>query len=101
MESKAKLAGHPIHQMLIVLPLGLLVMAVLFDLIRMFTGVTALATAAYYDILAGVISGLIAAVFGLVDWLAIPQNTRAKAVGMWHGLGNVVVVVLFGLSWWL
>jgi uncharacterized membrane protein len=101
MESKAKLAGHPIHQMLIVLPLGLLVMAVLFDIIRMFTGVTALATASYYNILAGVISGLVAAVFGLVDWLAIPQNTRAKSVGMWHGLGNVLVVVLFAVSWWL
>jgi len=101
MESKAKLAGHPIHQMLIVLPLGLLVMAVLFDIIRMFTGVTALATVSYYNILAGVISGLVAAVFGLVDWLAIPQNTRAKSVGMWHGLGNVLVVVLFAVSWWL
>jgi uncharacterized membrane protein len=40
-------------------------------------------------------------VFGLIDWLNIPSGTRAKAVGMWHGIGNVVVVALFALSWWL
>ena len=39
--------------------------------------------------------------FGLIDWLNIPSGTRAKAVGMWHGIGNVVVVALFALSWWL
>jgi hypothetical protein len=33
MESRAKLLGHPIHQMLIVFPLGLLAMAVVFDLL--------------------------------------------------------------------
>ena len=31
MESRAKLLGHPIHQMLIVFPLGLLAMAVIFE----------------------------------------------------------------------
>ena len=38
---------------------------------------------------------------GLIDYLGIPNNTRAKSVGMTHGLGNVVVVILFALSWWL
>ena len=48
---------------------------------------------------AGIIGGLLAAVFGLRDWLAIPAGTRAKRVGLWHGGGNVVVVVLFALAW--
>src|ERR1041384_8445750 len=46
-------------------------------------------------IAAGIIGGLLAAVFGLIDWLAIPANTRAKSVGLWHGGLNVLVVVLF------
>jgi uncharacterized membrane protein len=33
MESRAKLLGHPIHQMLIVFPLGLLATAVIVDVI--------------------------------------------------------------------
>lgn len=47
------------------------------------------------------IGGLAAAVFGLIDWLAIPSGTRAKRIGLWHGAGNVVVVVLFIVSWLL
>jgi uncharacterized membrane protein len=101
MESKVKLLGHPIHPLLIVFPLGLLIMALVFDLIYFATDNTAFATAAYWDIAAGVVVGLLAAVFGLVDWLNIPSATRAKAVGMWHGIGNAGVVVLFALSWWL
>jgi uncharacterized membrane protein len=50
---------------------------------------------------AGVIGGLAAALFGLIDWLAIPSGTRAKAVGMWHGATNVVMVTLFTVSWLL
>ena len=101
MESRAKLFGHPIHQMLIVFPLGLLGMAVIFDIIRLAFGATNLALASYYMIAAGVITGLLAAIFGLIDWLAIPARTRAKAIGLWHAVGNVVVVLLFALSWWL
>ncbi|HEU5318601.1 MAG TPA: DUF2231 domain-containing protein [Chloroflexota bacterium] len=101
MESKAKLAGHPIHPMLIVFPLGLLVMAVIFDLIAFFAGSTQLFVASYWMIAAGIIGGLAAAVFGFIDWLAIPGGTRAKGIGLWHGLGNVVVVALFAVAWWL
>lgn len=101
MESKAKLFGHPIHQMLIVFPLGLLAMAVIFDIIRLASHNGMWSTVAFYMIAAGVISGLVAAIFGLVDYVGIPSNTRAKAVGTMHGIGNVIVVVLFAISWWL
>jgi uncharacterized membrane protein len=101
MESRAKLFGHPIHQMLIVLPLGVLAMSLVFDLIARMAGLPRLHDAAYYMIAAGVISGLVAAVFGLIDFLAIPGGTRAKRVGTLHGVGNVIVVVLFAASWWL
>ena len=102
MESKAKLFGHPIHQMLIAFPLGLLATALFFDLIALFLNRHAgLFTAAFYMIAAGVISGLLAAVFGLIDFLAIPGGTRAKRIGTLHGVGNVIVVVLFAASWFV
>lgn len=101
MEARAKLVGHAIHPMLIVFPLGLLGMAAIFDLVFMFTGNAGFPAAAYYMIPAGIVTGLAAALFGAIDWLAIPDGTRARAVGLWHGLGNVVVVALFALSWWL
>jgi uncharacterized membrane protein len=101
MGSKAKLFGHPIHQMLIVFPLGLLATAVIFDIISLVSGSTRWTEMAFYMIAAGIIGGLTAAVFGLIDWLGIPSHTRAKAVGLWHGGGNVVVVALFAVSWLL
>jgi uncharacterized membrane protein len=100
-ESKVKLAGHAVHPMLITLPLGLLGTAVIFDIIRAFTDEAELAVASFYMLVTGIIGGLLAAVFGLWDWLAIPTGTRAKRIGLWHGVGNVVVVVLFAGSWLL
>jgi len=101
MESRAKLFGHSIHQMLIVFPLGVLGMSLFFDLIGLGTHTPALFQAAFYMIEGGVISGLVAAIFGLIDFLGIPAGTRAKHIGLLHGVGNVVVVVLFVGSWWL
>jgi uncharacterized membrane protein len=98
MESKAKILGHPIHQMLIPFPLGSLAMAVIFDIIYLAWGNPVMVTVSYWLIVAGIITGLIAAPFGLVDWLAIPKRTRAKSVGALHGLGNVVVILLFVAS---
>ncbi len=101
MEGRAKLLGHPIHPMLIVLPLGLLIMAVVADVLYLTTDRAAFATVAYWNIAGGILSGLLAAVFGAIDWLAIPSGTRAKAIGLYHGIGNVVVVALFAVSWWM
>jgi uncharacterized membrane protein len=101
MESRAKLFGHSVHQMLIVFPLGLLAMALLFDVIHVFTANGYWSEIAFWMIAAGVMSGLVAAPFGLIDWFAIPGRTRAKRVGAWHGVGNVVVLLLYALSWWL
>ena len=101
MESRAKLFGHPIHPMLIVFPLGLLGMAVIFDLLSRFAGQTSLALATPPMIAAGIITGLLAAIFGAIDWAAIPSGTRAKGFATTHGLGNVVIVVLFAIAWWL
>jgi uncharacterized membrane protein len=101
MESRAKLAGHAIHPMLIVFPLGLLAMAVIFDVLYYATSNPSLAAASFLNIAAGIITGLLAAVFGFWDWLHIPAGTRARAIGVWHAVGNVVVLALFAVSWYL
>jgi len=99
MESKVKLFGHPIHPMLIVLPLGLLSAAVVFDIVYLVTGDDVFSSVAFWNIAAGVVGGLGAAVFGAWDWFHIPSDTRAKRIGLLHGGGNVVVVALFSISW--
>jgi uncharacterized membrane protein len=98
-ESKAKIMGHPIHPILIPFPLGLLSTSVVFDVVDLLTGDEKWSKISFWMIAAGVIGGLAAAVFGLIDWLAIPSGTRARAVGMWQGATNVVMVTLFIVSW--
>jgi uncharacterized membrane protein len=87
--------------MLIVFPLGLLATAFFFDVAFLILHREELAIVSDWMIFAGVIGGLVAALFGLIDWLGIPRKTRAKRIGLWHGAGNVVVVGLFAGSWFL
>ena len=98
MEARVKILGHPVHQMLIVLPLGLLVGAVLFDIVHLITGGTQWSLVSYWLIPAGILTGLLAGVFGFADYLKIPSDTRAKRIGRLHGIGNIVVLALFALS---
>lgn len=101
MESKAKLFGHAIHPIMIVFPLGLLATAAIFDILYLLTLNTTFSTVSFWMIVSGVIGGLLAAVFGLIDFLAIPSGTRAKSVGRYHAIVMVTAVVLFALSLWL
>jgi uncharacterized membrane protein len=99
MESKAKFLGHPVHQMLVVFPLGLLATVPVFDLVGLIRGNSLWFQLSFWMIAVGLLGGLAAALFGLIDWLAIPTGTRAKFIGLWHGIVNSAVILLFGLSW--
>lgn len=101
MESRAKSMGHAIHPILIVFPLGLLATAVIFDILYLITDRTGFQISAAYTMGVGIIGGLVAGVFGFIDWTAIPGGTRAKRIGAAHGIGNVIVLVLFAVSWLL
>ncbi|AEG92267.1 DUF2231 domain-containing protein [Ramlibacter tataouinensis] len=101
MRSRARLLGHPIHQMLIVFPLGLLATSVVFDLIDLATGTGAFHEVAYWTLAAGLVGALVSAPFGFIDWLHVPRGTRARRVGALHGAGNLVVTALFAGSWLL
>jgi uncharacterized membrane protein len=99
MKAKASFLGHPIHQMLIVFPLGLLGTAVVFDVIYLVTKLQTMAVVAYWMLAAGLVGAVVAIPFGIIDYTAIPAGTRAKRIGFMHGFGNAIVSVFFILSW--
>src|SRR5689334_10159205 len=101
MESRVKVLGHPIHPMLVVLPLGLFIGAVVFDAIYLWRGSTTVAAVGYWNIAGVIAGGLVVAVFGLIDWLAIPSGTRAKRIGVFHALSNVAAILGFAIVFWL
>ena len=101
MESRAKLLGHPVHQMLIPIPAGLFIVAAVLDVADLFVDAAWISTVTFWNLVIGIFAALLAAVFGLADWTKIPSETRAKRIGTLHGIGNVTAVVLFSVAVWL
>jgi uncharacterized membrane protein len=101
MYSKVKSMGHPLHLMLVNFPLGLWVTAAVFDIVRLVTGNGYWSGVAFWMIAAGSVGGVLAALTGVTDWTGIPKDTRAKQVGIVHGVGNAIVLTLFIVSWLL
>jgi uncharacterized membrane protein len=101
MKTRARLLGHSIHPMLITLPIGLFLTATIFDIVHLATRTGTWTLVSFWMIVAGIIGGLAAAVFGFLDYRGIPSGTRAERVGRAHGIGNVVLVILFAASAWL
>jgi uncharacterized membrane protein len=98
--STAAIAGHPIHPMLIPLPLAFLVGAFGADIGAWLTNDPFWARAALWLTGAGVVLGLLAAIPGLIDFTT-KKRIRDHQSAWVHGIGNIVVVTLAVISWWL
>ena len=94
-----KIFGHSAHQVLIVFPVGLLMTSLVFDLIALATGSAQFWIVSYWLIAGGLIGGVVAAVFGALDWSRVPGHTRANRIAILHGAGNTAVLLLFVASW--
>lgn len=101
MRTPASIAGHPIHAMLIVFPVGLLVFSLVCDLISLGSShPDTWALVALYTMGGGVISALIVAVPGLIDLLSL-RNPATKRIAVIHMSINLTVVALFVINWWM
>ena len=102
MKSRASLQGHPIHPMLIVYPFAFLTGAFGFSVAAAATRNRDLRTVADHLVPAGIASGLVAAVPGLIDYLSVvPPQSSGKERATKHALLNVGGLSLFATSWWL
>ena len=102
MRSRAQVKAHPIHPSLIPFPFAFLIGALVFDGLGVVLGRPELWTTGKHLTLAGIASGLLAAVPGVIDYLyTVPPNSSGKKRATRHALGNVTALVLFGLSWLL
>ena len=96
MRSTARISSHPIHPMLVALPLGLWIGSWIFDVIGAISGNAYLFAASFYSAVAGIVGALLAAVPGAIDWLTVvPPNSSAKKRGAIHGSLNVLILIAF------
>jgi uncharacterized membrane protein len=99
MRTRARALGHSIHPMLVVFPLGLLIAALVFDAVHLGTANDIFSQVGFWNITAGLVGAVLAALAGFIDWLGIPARTRARSAGLLHGCLNVAAVVLFLIAW--
>ena len=99
MESRAKLMG-PCHSPAVgsCFPAGLLLISLLFDGLRLLTGQKKWSQIAYWNMVAGVGSGYLAAIPGLIDWWFLPKGSRARRIGTAHAISNNIGLGLFIVS---
>ncbi|HEX8845280.1 MAG TPA: DUF2231 domain-containing protein [Pyrinomonadaceae bacterium] len=101
MSSPASIGGHPIHPMLIPFPLALWFFSLIADLIYLWRGNPVWKNwIAFYALLAGIIGAVVAAIFGVIDWLAI-KDREVKRTANWHARLNVIALLIFAASFYL
>ena len=89
--------GHPFHPILVTIPIGAWVTSLVFDIASRLAdgGSQTMVEASHWLILVGIIGAALAAVFGLMDLLAIPGGTRAFTTALTHMVLNVCVLGAF------
>ena len=100
MRSSANIGGHPIHPMLVPLPIGLWVFSFVADLIFLWRGNPAWETVAFYTLAGGCVGAALAAAVGLIDLLGVKDN-QAFRIGLIHAGCNVGALLIFAASWYL
>jgi uncharacterized membrane protein len=104
-----RIAKHPLHPILVVVPLGLWIAALAFDVVEGVTANPMWRTLAFWNIVGGIIGALAAAIPGFLDYLGL--RGRPRRLGTWHMLLNLGAVALFAAnavvrtrvgaeSWW-
>jgi uncharacterized membrane protein len=101
MSSPASIKDHPVHPMLVALPIGLWIFSIVSDLIfKLGYGGPVWNDVALYTLAGGIVGALLAAVPGLIDLLSI-ENAKSKSIGIWHMVINLLAVALYCINFWL
>ncbi len=96
---QGKPLGHPLHPMLVHLPIGLFFLSFIFDIASKSFDAgersRAFVLPAFYTMSVGVFFAIVAAVPGLADYSSIRRDHPARKTATWHMILNVAVVALY------
>jgi uncharacterized membrane protein len=96
---KGKWLGHPLHPILVHVPMATWPGALIFDLLSQWRiGGNAMVRLSFYAIIFGLAASLLAVPTGVVDWSGIKKEKPAWKIGLYHMILNLVVAVLFAIN---
>lgn len=88
--------GHPFHALLVTIPIGAWTASLVFDILGLVTGDTALfGPGAAWLIVIGLAGAVLAIVTGLLDYGTLTKKTRAHRMATTHLIVNLIVSALF------
>ncbi len=93
LQGKGAVLGHPIHPILVDFPIVFLIGALVSDVAFALSGQAFWALLSLYALGAGVLMGVLAAIFGVIDFFSVPAARELRA-GWIHFLGNAVVLLI-------
>ena len=99
MRSRAALGTHPLHPAMVPLPIGAFFLALVADVTHAVTKNPFFYDTAVFAIGVGIVTALLAAVLGLVDYFGVNMSTAGRRLATIHLSINVVAVVLYAISW--
>src|SRR6266566_8260079 len=90
---------HPLHPMLVHFPIGLFILSLILDLASLaFPSVPNLVRDSFYAMLVGIITALLAAVPGFVDYTDIRSDHPGKRTATAHLVLNLLIVAVYGIN---
>jgi uncharacterized membrane protein len=101
-KSKAAIGNHPIHPMLVPIPIGAFFIALIGDVLH-----TARPEDPFWYDLSftcigiGLLFALAAAVFGAIDYLSVRMSSKAFRLATWHAILNVSLALAYAASFLL
>ncbi|MDX6694100.1 MAG: hypothetical protein QOF02_1703 [Blastocatellia bacterium] len=100
MASKASIFGHPVHPMIIPFPFALWTFSLVADIVYIWFDKTNWGVAAFYTLAGGLLGAVVAAVPGIIDWMAI-KDPQVARIANWHARLNVVALLIFAVDLYL
>ena len=97
MRTPASIKRHPIHPMLVPLPIGLWIFSFVCDLLFVLgSGAPLWFTLGFYTMIGGLIGAVIAAIPGFIDMLSL--RGAPKKLALTHMAINLTVVLIFAVD---
>jgi uncharacterized membrane protein len=98
MHSKARIAGHPIHPMMVVFPIAFYTATVATLLAYVGTREAFWYRVAMVANIAGILTAVVAVIPGAIDLFTLPLRSRARATGLKHAGFNLLATGLFAIT---
>jgi uncharacterized membrane protein len=99
MSSPASIKKHPLHPMLVAVPIGLWLFALVCGIVAAAGGTSIWSTVAFYCVGGGIVGAVVAAVPGLIDYFSIDEAAMRRIATL-HLIVNSTALFVFALNLW-